>query len=128
MVGLTARRAKSVLADRGLHWHITYKTTSGSAAGTVISQSKQAGGEVRPGATITLVIAKAPPDTAPPTTEPAPPTQSECDHANPNDCLSSPPPDLDCADIGHRVQVDHRYGDPHHLDADGDGFGCDSWG
>jgi PASTA domain len=68
VVGLTARRAKSVLADRGLHWHITYKTTSGSAAGTIISQSKQAGGEVRPGATITLVIAKAPPVTAPPTT------------------------------------------------------------
>jgi PASTA domain len=128
LVGLTARRAKSVLADQGLHWRITYKTTSRYASGTVISQSKPAGGDVRPSATITLVIAKAPPVTAPPTTEPAPAPQSDCDPAYPSDCLPPPPPDLDCADIGHRVEVEHRYGDPHRLDADGDGVGCDRWG
>ena len=83
---------------------------------------------MRPGATIGLVIAKAPPVTAPPTTEPAPPPQTDCEPAYPNDCLPPPPPDLDCADIGHRVEVDHQYGDPHRLDADGDGVGCDRWG
>ena len=128
LVGRTTRTAKNLLADQGLHWRITYKTTSRYASGTVISQSKPAGGNVDPGATITLVIAKAPPVTAPPTTEPAPPPQNDCDPAYPNDCLPPPPPDLDCADIGHRVEVDHQYGDPHRLDADGDGVGCDSWG
>lgn len=38
---------------------------------------------------------------------------------------SGPPigPDLDCADIGHQVRVDGA--DPHRLDADGDGLGCE---
>jgi PASTA domain len=131
LVGLTARKAKRVLADQGLHWRLTYKTTSRYPSGTVMSQSKQTEGDAWPGATITLVIAKAPPGTSPPTTEPAPPPpspQSDCHSAYPGDCLPPPPPDLDCADIGHRVEVDHRCGDPHRLDADGDGIGCDSWG
>lgn len=59
---------------------------------------------------------------------PAPVPQEDCDPAYPDDCLPSPPPDLDCADAGHRVTVDHRYGDPHRLDADGDGIGCDRFG
>jgi hypothetical protein len=42
--------------------------------------------------------------------------------------LPPPPPDLDCADIGQEVLVDHAYGDPHNLDADGDGRGCESYG
>jgi hypothetical protein len=33
--------------------------------------------------------------------------------------------DLDCADIGHSVRVSGA--DPHGLDADGDGIGCESW-
>jgi hypothetical protein len=33
--------------------------------------------------------------------------------------------DLDCVDIGHRVQV--SGGDPHRLDGDGDGVGCEDW-
>jgi endonuclease YncB( thermonuclease family) len=36
------------------------------------------------------------------------------------------PPDLDCKDIGHRVTITGT--DYHHLDADGDGIGCESWG
>jgi hypothetical protein len=58
---------------------------------------------------------------------PAPAPQEDCDPAYPDDCLPSPPPDLDCADIGRRVAVDHKYGDPHRLDADGDGYGCDRY-
>jgi hypothetical protein len=59
---------------------------------------------------------------------PAPVPQEDCDPAYPDDCLPSPPPDLDCADIGHRVTVDHSQGDPHRLDADRDGIGCDRYG
>lgn len=33
--------------------------------------------------------------------------------------------DLDCADIGHPVRVDGA--DPHGLDRDGDGVGCESY-
>jgi hypothetical protein len=59
---------------------------------------------------------------------PAPAPQEGCDPAYPDDCLPSPPPDLDCVDVGHRVTVDHSYGDPHRLDADRDGIGCDRYG
>ncbi|WP_217924863.1 excalibur calcium-binding domain-containing protein [Miltoncostaea oceani] len=34
--------------------------------------------------------------------------------------------DLNCADIGHRVNV--TPGDPHGLDRDGDGVGCETDG
>lgn len=33
--------------------------------------------------------------------------------------------DLDCADVGHRVKV--TGADPHRLDRDGDGWGCESY-
>jgi hypothetical protein len=59
---------------------------------------------------------------------PAPAPQEDCHPAYPDDCLPPPPPDLDCAQVGHRVRVDHSYGDPHRLDADRDGIGCDRYG
>jgi hypothetical protein len=59
---------------------------------------------------------------------PTPAPREDCHPAYPDDCLPSPPPDLDCADIGHRVTVDHSNGDPHRLDADRDGYGCDRYG
>src|SRR5690349_16728111 len=34
--------------------------------------------------------------------------------------------DLDCADIGHSVEIGPD--DPNGLDADGDGIGCESYG
>jgi hypothetical protein len=33
--------------------------------------------------------------------------------------------DLDCADVGHEVSVSGS--DPHGLDADHDGVGCEGW-
>lgn len=33
--------------------------------------------------------------------------------------------DLDCSDVGHEVQV--PSGDPHGLDGDRDGIGCEGW-
>jgi hypothetical protein len=52
-------------------------------------------------------------------------TPQACD-VNYHPCLPPPPPDLDCKDIGHKVW---RVGpdDPHGLDADHDGIGCESY-
>jgi hypothetical protein len=38
-------------------------------------------------------------------------------------CIPAYPPDLDCGDIGFTVTV--TGDDPHRLDADGDGYGCE---
>lgn len=73
--------------------------------------------------------AAAAPGTAPPPTrrlqvQPG----ATCHPAYPGGCIPPAPPDLDCGDIRRRVQVDHSHGDPHRLDADSDGWGCDSYG
>jgi endonuclease YncB( thermonuclease family) len=50
---------------------------------------------------------------------------SNCDPAYPTVCIPSPPPDLDCGDVGFkRFQV--LQPDPHNFDRDGDGIGCES--
>ncbi len=40
-------------------------------------------------------------------------------------CVPTYPPDLNCADIGEKVEV--TGDDPHGLDRDGDGVGCESY-
>jgi hypothetical protein len=39
-------------------------------------------------------------------------------------CVPAYPPDVDCADVKGQVSV--RRSDPHHLDPDGNGKGCDT--
>lgn len=57
-----------------------------------------------------------------PIEEPVEDSSSECD-PNYSGCVPSYPPDIDCAEISGSVTV---YGsDPHGLDADGDGSGCE---
>jgi len=59
--------------------------------------------------------------------EPAapPPPQAPCDRSySPGRCIPSPPPDLDCADIGHAAFA-VRPPDPHGFDPDEDGIGCE---
>ena len=51
-----------------------------------------------------------------------------CHPAYPGDCIPPAPPDLDCGSLRRVVQVDHSHGDPHRLDADRDGVGCESYG
>jgi len=52
------------------------------------------------------------------------PMPSGCDGAYPDFCIPSPPPDLDCGDIGvHGFTV--LWPDPHLFDMDGDGIGCE---
>ncbi len=48
-------------------------------------------------------------------------------------CIKPPPPDLSCSDIKEKygesvlvVDVEALQDDPHNLDADNDGVGCES--
>jgi len=52
-------------------------------------------------------------------------SSNNCDPAYPDFCIKSPPPDLDCA---HFTQKNFKVlpPDPHNLDGDGDGVGCES--
>ena len=49
----------------------------------------------------------------------------ECDLSYPEDCIPSPPPDLDCGDNGVPNNVKVLPPDPHRLDGDKDGIGCE---
>ncbi|CAN5583297.1 hypothetical protein BH18THE1_BH18THE1_22650 [soil metagenome] len=53
------------------------------------------------------------------------PQTGNCDSAYPDICIKSPPPDLNCDDI---LSNDFRVlsPDPHGLDRNGDGVGCES--
>ena len=53
-----------------------------------------------------------------------PVADGDCHPGYPDDCLPASP-DLDCPDVGHRIRVDRSHGDPHRLDADRDGWGCE---
>jgi micrococcal nuclease len=59
-------------------------------------------------------------------TGPARSSSGRCDDSYPDTCIPPPPPDLDCADIRKKVRV--LPPDPHHLDGDHDGWGCESYG
>jgi len=132
LVGMKLARAKDALADRELNATVKYKATARYPAGTVISQSREAGVGVLPDSRITLVVAKAPPP--PPSTAPPPPTTSpsrDCDPSYPDVCLDPEAVDYDCAGgsgngpeyVEGPIRV--RAPDPFDLDRDGDGWGCE---
>jgi micrococcal nuclease len=56
---------------------------------------------------------------------PSPPGSGNCDPSYPDVCIPSPPPDLDCPQISER---NFRVigADPHRLDGDNDGIGCET--
>jgi PASTA domain len=133
LVGVRLARAKESLANRGLTAKITYKATTRYPAGTVISQSRQAGAGVLPDTTIALVVAKAPPpppSTAPPAPPPTAPPQN-CHPSYEGECLKVGIGDYDCAggsgngpnDVQGTVRVVGP--DEFDLDRDGDGWGCE---
>jgi PASTA domain len=134
LVGMRTGQAKTALSRRGLHWTIKHKSTGRFAPGTVISQSSTPGAEVRPGASVALVIAKAPPP--PPTTAPPPPTTAaprNCDPAYPDVCLHQGIGDYECAGGSgngpNYVEGPLRVFPPDPFDLDGndnDGIGCES--
>ena len=47
-----------------------------------------------------------------------------CDPSYPDDCIPSPPLDLDCGDNGVPNNVKVLQPNPHRLDGDRDGVGC----
>jgi PKD repeat protein len=61
--------------------------------------------------------------------EPAPPgegeEETECDPSYPDVCIPPPPPNLTCDDISAR-DFEVLPPDPHGLDTDSDGIGCES--
>jgi micrococcal nuclease len=48
-----------------------------------------------------------------------------CHPSYPDFCIAPPPPDLDCADI-NGTDFTVTGSDPHRLDGDDDGIGCES--
>ena len=61
-----------------------------------------------------------------PAPRPSPsPGGGNCDPNYSGACVPRYPPDVDCADIGRPVRV--VGSDPHRLDGDGDGHGCESY-
>ena len=134
LIGLRLARAKDSLADRGLTAKVTYKSTARYLAGTVISQSRQAGAGVLPDTTITLVVAKAPPP-PPSTAPPAPPSTAPPQNCHPSyegECLKVGIGDYDCAGGSgngpNYVEGTVRVVGPDEfdLDRDGDGLGCEA--
>jgi hypothetical protein len=132
LVGMRLATAKQALDRRGLEATIRYKSTANYPAGTVISQSRQAGARVLPDSGMTLVVAKAPPP--PPSTAPPPPPTvpaRNCDPSYPDVCLDPNAVDYDCAGgsgngpkyVTGPIRV--RPPDPFGLDSDGDGWGCE---
>src|SRR5262249_19393000 len=57
-------------------------------------------------------------------------TDGPCDPSSPNCCLPPPPPDLNCNSpvIEGRRNFHVRPPDPHRLDQNGNGIGCESPG
>jgi len=52
---------------------------------------------------------------------------NHCDDSYPNDCIPSPPPDLNCGDDGVPNNIKVEGDDPHGFDGnDNDGIGCES--
>lgn len=49
---------------------------------------------------------------------------AKCDPAYPSVCIAPGPPDLNCDDIPY-ANFEVLWPDPHHLDADGNGIGCE---
>lgn len=49
----------------------------------------------------------------------------QCDPSYPNDCIPSPPPDLNCPDLWPLVNIVTLPPDPHKIDRDEDGIGCE---
>lgn len=67
---------------------------------------------------------RGPAPTPSPTPAPTTPAPQRCDPNYSGACVPVYPPDVDCADVGTTVYVIRD--DPHGLDGDGDGVGCES--
>lgn len=123
LAGQKANGAKQELRGAGFTVVVQLQESS-TAAGTVLYSIPAAGSQVKPGAAITIVVAKAPP--APPPTPP-----SSCHSSYTGACLDPNASDYDCAggsgDGPKYTGFVHVVGyDEYGLDADNDGLGCES--
>lgn len=126
LAGQKANGAKQELRKAGFTVVVQLQESS-TAAGTVLYSIPAAGSQVKPGAAITIIVAKAPPP--PP---PAPLAQtSDCHPSYTGACLDPNASDYDCAGGSGdgpkytgfvRVVGYDEYG----LDSDNDGLGCES--
>ena len=124
LAGQRAKTAGQNLEGAGYRVEVRLQESS-SAAGTVIYSIPAAGSEVKPGAKITLIVAKA----APP--PPVPVASSSCHPSYQGACLDPNASDYDCAGgsgdgpkyTGFVTVVGY---DEFGLDADNDGAGCES--
>ena len=124
VAGQGAKAARQKLEGSGYRVEVQLQESS-SAAGTVLYSIPDAGSEVKPGAKITLIVAKA----APP--PPAPAASSSCHPSYKGACLDPNASDYDCAGgsgdgpkyTGFVTVVGY---DEFGLDADNDGSGCES--
>lgn len=121
VAGQKVRGAKQELLGAGFSVIVQLEESSTTPAGTVLYSIPAAGTQVKPGATITIVVAKAPP----------PPPTSSCHPSYTGACLDPNASDYDCAggsgDGPKYTGFVHVVGyDEYGLDADGDGLGCES--
>jgi hypothetical protein len=125
LIGLSVAKARRLLQSLGFELTIRRKISSTASPGTVIAQSMKVGRRVQPGGTVVLTVAKAKP-------KPPPPPPSDCDPSYPDVCLRDGIGDYDCAGgsgngpnyVSGPIRV--IGSDPFGLDADGDGWGCES--
>jgi hypothetical protein len=126
LAGQKANGAKQELRRAGFTVVVQLQESS-AAAGTVLYSIPAAGSQVKPGAAITIVVAKALP--APPPPPPAP--TSNCHSSYTGACLDPNASDYDCAggsgDGPKYTGFVHVVGyDEYGLDSDNDGLGCES--
>jgi resuscitation-promoting factor RpfB len=123
-VGEGRRAAGRELRLAGFDVLKTKQRTDSASPGTVIEQSPTGGTRARPGATVTITIAKKPPPPPPPTVQ-----EDNCTSGY-SPCLP-PASDYDCAG-GSGDGPAYADGpiavtgsDPYGLDDDSDGVGCE---
>ncbi len=132
------RQARSAfVAACGAPSH-SFKRLSGTATITGVAFFDQIHGqtgvapngiELHPVVGFSGATCHGPPAPPPPPPAGPPPPSGSCAASYPDFCIKPPPPDLDCAEIpgtNFRVRWDVSDPDPHHVDGDRDGVGCES--
>jgi hypothetical protein len=127
VAGQGAKSAKRELRSAGFTVLVQLQESSTTSAGTVLYSTPAAGSQVKPGASITIFVAKSPPAVPPPQfTSP-----SNCHPSYTGACLDPNVSDYDCAGgsgdgpkyTGYVNVVGY---DEYGLDSDNDGAGCES--
>jgi endonuclease YncB( thermonuclease family) len=119
------------LVRRGAAAPYFYRSEKGRYAATLMRAARSAKAVKRglwkacPSTVLDPVHAVTTSRSGPPSQPPAP--SGKCDPNYSGGCVPPPPPDLDCADIRAMGIAPVRVvgSDPHRLDADGDGLGCE---